>query len=181
MLFADIGQDRRLELPAQVEILEPDKVGKLPDSLDNGLRVGDARKDRRDEADGADARLVDLPHSCEPPLDAHRSVHVGAEGLVQRVDRPRNRQVRKPPQQIQIAQHKVRLGTDHNLGRCAAQLLEQMARTQEMLFEGVVAVGHRADDDALAVEAVRIADGFPVLYVEKRSPGLGVARETLHE
>lgn len=165
--FADVGQDRRLEQSAQIEILEPDEVGKLPDPLDDRLRIGDAREDRRDEADGADARLVDLPHGFETPLDAHRAVHVGAEGLVQRVDRPRNRHARKLPQQIQIAQHKVRFRTDQDLGRRAAQLLEQMARALEMLFEEVVAVGHRADDDTLAVEAVRIADGFPMPDIEK--------------
>ena len=86
MLFADIGQDRCLELPAQVEILEPDEVGEVFHPFDDGLRVGDARKDRRDEADGADARLIDLPHGLETPLDAHRAVHVGTESLVQRVD-----------------------------------------------------------------------------------------------
>ena len=181
VFLADVGQNCRLELPAQIEILEPDEVGELPDPLDDRLRIGDAREDRRDEADGADARLVDPLHGFEPPLDAHRAVHVGTERLVERVDRPRNRHARKFAQQVQVAQHEVRLRADHDLGRRAAKLLEQVARAPELLLEGVVAVGHRADDDPLAVEAVRIADGFPVLDVEKRTPRLGVARKTLHE
>ena len=81
--------------------------------------------------------------------------------------------MRELTQQVQIAQHKIRLRADQDLSRRTAQLLKEMACALEMLLEGVVAVGYRADDDPLPVEAVRIADGFPVLDVEKRAPGFG--------
>ena len=181
VFFADIVHDCTLELAAQIQVFEPDEIGKLPNPLDYGLGVGDARKDRRDEADGADARIVDLPHGFETAFDADGAVHIGPEGLVECIDRPRHGHVRKLPQQIQVAQNQVGLCADHDFGIGSAKLLEQLSRTLELLLEWVVSVGDGADYDTLAIVPVRVADGFPVLDVEKRAPGFGVSGEALHE
>lgn len=181
VFFPDVRHDRSFELSAQVEIFHPDEVCEILYPFDDGFYFGNAREDGRNEANGADTRLVDLPHGLEPTFDAHCPVHVGAEGFVERVDGPGDRNPRKLLEQVHVAQNQIRFGADQDFGLAALQLFQQPASAQEVFLVGVVTVGYRADDHALPVVFVRIVDRFPMFDIEKRSPGLGMTGEAFHE
>ena len=174
MLFTDVVHDDTFELTAQIEVLQPDEVGKILNTLYDGLNIGYTGKDGRNEAYGADARLVRLAHGCQSAFDAHGTVHVAAELLVEGVDRPRNGHLREPLQQVQVAQDQIGFCADHDFSLRSPQFLKQPARVAELGFIRIVAVRHRTDDNPLAVILMRIADGLPALDVQKRSPGFSM-------
>lgn len=181
VFFPDVGHDRPFELSAQVEIFHPDEVCKILYPFDDGFYLGNAREDGRNETNGADTCLVDLPHGLEPTFDAHCPVHVGAEGFVERIDGPGDRNPRELLEQVHVAQNQIRFGADQDFGLAALQLFQQPASAQEVFLVGVVTVGYRADDYALPVVFVRIVDRFPMFDIEKRSPGLGMTGKAFHE
>ena len=181
MLFTDVVHDDTFELTAQIEVLQPNEVGKILYTLYDGLDIGYAGEDGRNKAYGADACLVRPAHGCQSAFDAHGTVHVAAELLVEGVDRPRNGHFGESLQQIQIAQDQIGFCADHDFSLRSLQFFKQSARVAELGFIRIVPVRHRTDDNPLAVILMRIADGLPTLDVQKRSPSFGVPREALHE
>ena len=59
--------------------------------MEDSLKIRDTGKNRSDKAYGADTCVINLLHGIQPPLDADGIVHIVFEILVQRIDRPGNR------------------------------------------------------------------------------------------
>ena len=106
----DVVEDGLFVAAAQVEVLQPDEVAVVFGAADDGGHVGDAGKDGRDEAGGAHAGLVEGAHGLEAARDGRGIVHVAAEALIQRVDRPGDAGVGEGADEVEVAQHEVGLG-----------------------------------------------------------------------
>ena len=89
-VLMDPVEDAAFVVATKVEVLQPDEVTLALRPTDDGLHVGDAREDGRDEAGGADACFVELPHGLQSAFDADGHVHLAAKRLVERVDTPRH-------------------------------------------------------------------------------------------
>ena len=95
--------------------------------MEDSLKIRDTRENRSNKADGANARIINLLHGIQPPLDADGIVHIIFEILVQRIDRPGNSDLSHLFQKVDIPDYQVRLGADQNLRAAVFQLLQQLA------------------------------------------------------
>ena len=181
VFFGDIAHDITLELAPEIEVFQPDEVGLVLGPLDDGRNIRDAGEDRGDEAHRADALVMEPLHGGQTPFNAGSIVHVVLELLVQGVDRPGNRCLRKCFQEVDIPQDQVRLGGDHDLCRCPPELFQQHPGALVSSLVLVVAVGDGADDDALPVIFVRIGDARPVFHIQERAPLFRMAGKALHK
>ena len=85
-VLVDPVEDAAFVVAAKVKVLQPNEVALALRPTDDGLHIGDAREDGRDEASGVDACFVELSHGLQSALDADGTVHLTAEVLVQGVD-----------------------------------------------------------------------------------------------
>ncbi len=150
-------------------------------AFDDGLHVGDAGEDGRDEAGGVDAGLVELAHGLQTAFNAHAAVHLATEFIVEGVDAPTDAGAGECLYQVEVAQHEVALGGDADAYAAALKLFQQGAGALVFGLAGLVAVGHRAEKSLLADIALGVLDVGPQLHVNEVAPRLGVVGETFHE
>lgn len=128
--FCDIIHNRLLKTASQVQVLQPEQVALALHPLKNRLEIRDARKNRRNKTDGANACIINLLHSRKPSFDAYSTVHIIFEILIERIDRPRYRDQTQLLQQINVTHHKVGFGADQNICAAASKLLQQFSGSQ---------------------------------------------------
>lgn len=81
----------------KIQIFQPHQVALVFDPVEDGFEICNARKNRGDKADRANARIIDLLHGIQTPPDADGVVHISFEILVQCVDGPGNRDLSHYP------------------------------------------------------------------------------------
>ena len=79
----------------------------ISDLMEDSLKIRDTRKDRGNKADSANTRIIDLLHGIQPSLNADGIVHIVFEILVQRIDRPRDRDLSQFFQKIDVTDYQV--------------------------------------------------------------------------
>ena len=112
MLLLDIRHYLSLELPAQIQVFEPDQIGISFHFLDNRLHIGYSGEYWRYETHGTDARLIDLTHRFQAL------------------------------QQVDVAHDKIGFCAYHNLGVAPTQFFEKPTSAAKFLFIRVVAIRH---------------------------------------
>lgn len=157
----DPVEDAPLVIPAQVQVLQLHQVALTLRPLDDRLHVRDARKDGGDEAGGLDARMVELLHGREAPLDADGPVHLLEEAFVQRVDRPGHVGAGELFDQVQVAQDQVGLRRDADADPGGQQLCKQLTGAPVFLLQRLIGVGHRAEKRLLPRVLPRLVDLRP--------------------
>ena len=75
--------------------------------MEDSLEIRDTGKNRSDKAYCADTCVINLLHGIQPPLDADGIVHIVFKILVQRIDRPGNRDLSQFFQKVDITDHQV--------------------------------------------------------------------------
>ena len=184
MLFRNVIHDRLFESTTQVQVFQPDQVALILRSVNDRLNVCDTGEYRRDEADRADTGIINLLHSRKPPLNAYSGVHIVFEGFIQRIDRPGYRQCIFPVdllQQIHVTQNKIGFGADEDIRAAVLQLFQDQSCFPICLFQRIIAIRNRTDDDLLPCVFPGIGDFRPLLYIHKAAPFLGMPGEAFHE
>ena len=146
MTLPDIVQNYGLVASAQVQVFQPNQVALVFDAVDNRLAVGDPRENWRNEAGGADPRVVKFFHRRDSPLDTDSLLHIVLKVLIQRVNGKAHPCVRKRPDQVHIAQHQVGLGLDTQLYVDALQLFQQGPSAPVRLLLRQVWIGDGAEE-----------------------------------
>ena len=87
-LFCNIVHDRLLETPAKIQILQPEQIALVLDTVKDGFKISNTGKYRRYKTDCADTGVIDLLHGGNSPFDGYSGIHVVLEVLIKRIDRP---------------------------------------------------------------------------------------------
>ena len=165
ILFPYILQNTSLITAAKVEVFQPHQVTMCFYPLNDGLAIGDAWKNRRNETSRSDTAFMKDFHGVDPALDTDGPVHILLEILVQGVNRKADPHVRKGRKQIKVPQYQIGFRLNAQLDAASLQLLQESPCTPIRLFLWIVWVRYGTKEDFFPTVLLWMADYRPIFDV----------------